>query len=195
MANPADTHWASLKRVLRYLKGTSSLGIKFPVDGTKHPRQLYGYTDSDYANDPEDRKSITGYILYYNDSPIAWSSTKQPCITLSSTEAELVAASAATQELIWLRSILVDFVDTPVPALQLYVDNQGAVELATNNRRIGSKSKHIDMKHFYIREQVQAGTIDILPISTSANVADVFTKGLPKPRFSECVVSLGLDPT
>lgn len=200
MSNPADTHWAALKRILKYLKGTESYALRFDAGMKSDTHLLKAFSDSDYANDPTDRKSITGYVICFNNSPVSWKSTKQSCVTLSSTEAELVAASTTAQELIWLTALLnhfegsVNHVNSTGDSLPiLFVDNQGAIELSRNHR-IGQKSKHIDVRDLFVREQVQQGKIVVQPISTLDNVADVFTKGLPKPRFEECVRALRLIP-
>ncbi|KAG5462465.1 MAG: hypothetical protein BJ554DRAFT_5006 [Olpidium bornovanus] len=95
MANPGDDHWQALKRTPRYLKGTSALGIRFRIGISPSKQKLCAYADDEYANDTTHRKSITGYVIFFAGVSIIWKTTKQSCVTLSSTESELVAASAA----------------------------------------------------------------------------------------------------
>lgn len=97
---PTEIHWKAAKRVLRYLQGTASIGLEYKK-GNK--ATLTGYADADWANDLDDRRSITGYVFYVHGCPIAWTSRKQRTVALSTTEAEYIALSSATQEAIWLK--------------------------------------------------------------------------------------------
>src|SRR6202522_2415405 len=99
MSNPGPAHWTAVKRVFRYLNGTRSLGITFHKGGEVEP---LAYSDADWGSDQNDRKSISGYVFIMSAGPISWQSKKQPTIALSSMEAEYMAESLATRQIIWL---------------------------------------------------------------------------------------------
>jgi hypothetical protein len=113
--NPGELHWKALQRLLQYLNHTKALGISFTVsvqlhrrstDASSPPLAIIGYSDSDYAGCVDERKSTTGYVFYMANGPICWSSKKQACVAMSSTEAEYIAMSSAVTELAWLRRLL-----------------------------------------------------------------------------------------
>ena len=104
-SNPQKEHWTALKRILRYLKGTTNIGILYKHDGSD---KCVGYSDADWAGDPSDRKSTSGYIFMFSDGPISWSSKKQKCVALSTAETEYVALSGAAQQCLWLRQLEVE---------------------------------------------------------------------------------------
>ncbi|KAG5463049.1 MAG: hypothetical protein BJ554DRAFT_2120, partial [Olpidium bornovanus] len=139
---------------------------------------------------PVDRRSITGYAVFYNESLISWKSAKQSCTTLFSSEAELVAASSTSQEIIWRRRIVTALCG-PQVASSVYVDNRAVIDI-TNRSTSSAHTKHIDVRHFFVRNQVIQGHIVVVPVATANNVADTFTKGLARPRFTDCVTLLGL---
>ncbi|CAG7825277.1 unnamed protein product, partial [Allacma fusca] len=109
MSGYDETHWKAAKNVLRYLKGTLDMGITYSTGGNM---RLVGYTDSDYAGDKLSRKSTTGTAIFLNDGIVSWTSQKQPCVALSSTEAEYIALASGAREAVWLRSLL-DELDFP----------------------------------------------------------------------------------
>lgn len=185
LTNPGMPHWKALKHLLRYLKGTTKVAITYRhVEPSMF--RLQGYSDSDWASDSDDRKSVSGqcFVLAPNGPLISWQSKKQACIALSTCEAEYVALSHASQELIFLRGIISDlgeiFTATPI----IYCDNQGTVALATSaisNKR----SKHIDIRHHFIRNLIDTHQLKVIYVNTAENISDVFTKNLPNPRFRE----------
>jgi hypothetical protein len=106
MSNPSKEHWIGIKRVLRYIKGTLNYGLKFQANGNDH--ELVGYSDANWAGDVDMRRSTSGYVFKVANSTISWSSKKQATVAKSTTEAEYVALSQATQEAIWMRKLLSD---------------------------------------------------------------------------------------
>ena len=110
-SNPTKQHWTSLKRVMRYLKGTANRGTVYSKKGTK---QCVGYCDADWAGDLDDRKSTSGYIFKMSEGAITWSSKKQPCVALPTAEAEYVALASAAQETVWLRQLMSELGDAPI---------------------------------------------------------------------------------
>ena len=189
MSEPSSDHWIGVKRVLRYLRGTMNFGLKFSVDD-KNP-QLVGYSDSDWAGDQDTRKSTTGYVFQINNCTVSWSSRKQSTVAKSSTEAEYVALSTATQEAIWLRRLMVDLgKDMDIPTT-IYEDNQGAIELA-KNPKYHNRTKHIDVCFHFVRERIASNEIHVEYCPTEFMTADIMTKGLTRVVFEKFRDMLGV---
>ena len=163
--------WTAVKRIFRYLCGTVNRGIVF----TKSKGlQIVTYCDSDWGNDPDTRRSKTGYVVTVAGGAAAWQTKSQKSVALSSCEAEFYALCEASKEVMWISSFLTELgvkFDTPV----IYCDNQGAAALARNP--VGhQRSKHIDIRYFFIREAIANGVLKVEYIATTDNVADIFTK-------------------
>jgi len=187
--NPGKAHFEAVKRVLRYLKGTAHFGLAF--GGPKQGLDLIGWTDSDWAQDPDSRRSVGGFVFDVAGGSVSWSSKKQPTVALSTVEAEYMAASNATKEAIWLRTLLKDLGFTQTQATTIYADNQGCIALSRNPVS-HSRAKHIDIRHHFIRERVANKEVDLKFCSTREMVADVVTKALPREAFERCRAALGV---
>ncbi|CAK1579065.1 unnamed protein product [Parnassius mnemosyne] len=140
------------------------------------------YSDSDYASDVDTRKSTTGYIFMMNGGPITWSSQKQKTIALSTTEAEFVAACEAAKEMIWLRQLMLDLGEN-CKCVTMFIDNQSAIKLI-NNPVYHKRTKHIDVKYYFIREKVELGMIKINYVPSKNQFADILTKALSTQTFT-----------
>ena len=176
LSKPSKSQWVAVKHVMRYLKCTIDFGLCYSkcVDGLT----LLGYSDADWASSTDDRRSITGYCFSLtNAGPlISWKSRKQRTVALSSCEAEYMALSATIQEVLYLIQLLRDIdcghqFGTPM----IYGDNQGAIALA-KNPVYRQRSKHIDVKYHFIRNEVNAGTITIQYCPSAEMIADIMTK-------------------
>lgn len=190
--NPGQQHWLAVKRVMRYLRGTSNwaLHIGGSSDGSI---ALVGYSDADWAGDLDTRRSTTGYAFTLGSGSITWASKRQATVAQSTTEAEYMAVSSAAREAMWLRQLLADLrISVPLP-ITLYSDNQGGIAL-TKNPVLHQRTKHVDIKHHYIRELVEANTINLTYISTADMLADVLTKALPRDKHEQCCSELGVRP-
>src|SRR5882724_2151220 len=150
-SNPGKTHWTAAQHVLQYLNGTCDLGL---VLGGKQPITLQGHIDSDFSQDLDDWKSISGYTFNLGSGTISWSSKKQATVAGSSTEAEYVAVDHAAKEVMWLWSLL-SLIGHPqrIPTL-IHCDNMGAISLI-RNPVFHSCTKHIDVKHHYVWNHVE----------------------------------------
>lgn len=179
-------HWNAAKRVLRYLKGTLDLGLTYFDNGNS----LTGYTDADWANDHVDRKSYSGFIFKLCNGPVAWEAKKQPCVSLSSTEAEYVSITCAAKEAVFLKGLLNELIKVNV-AIPIYNDNQSAQRLVYNPV-FHNRTKHIDTKFHFIRELVSKGEVVVKYLSTDQMYADMFTKPLPVAKFTFCRDGVGL---
>ena len=196
-ANPTRGHLVAGKRVLRYIAGTLDLSLEFNFDGGVVPATIGGFirncavSDADWASDESDRKSISGYCFYFFNSLVSWSAVKQKTISLSSTEAEYYSMTHAIKEALWIRLFL-SLLSFPIPRpFPLLSDNQSACAIA-NTSSITSRSKHIDVRHHFIRDHINDGTFCTNWVPTSDMPADIFTKPLSFPIFLKHRTSLGL---
>lgn len=179
LSNPGKKHWVAAKRILRYFKGTMDIGILYKSNGCV----LRVYTDTDFANDQDNRKSISGYISILANAPITWSSKQQKCVARSTAEAEYVSASEAAQEIVWLRLLLTELLEKLQPtATQLLIDNQSAMKLMKNTEH-HKLTKHIDIKYNYICECVESNVLAPVYMSSKEQLADFLTKPLSKSKF------------
>ncbi|GFY82953.1 hypothetical protein Acr_02g0011930 [Actinidia rufa] len=188
MSAPCSTHYATVLRILRYVKGTLFHGLHF---SSQSSLQLYAYSDADWAGDPTDRRSTTGFCFFLGDSLISWRSKKQTLVARSSTEAEYRALADTTQELLWLRWLLQDMGVNHSGATVLHCDNRSAILIAHNDV-FHDRTKHIDIDCHFIRQHVVRGTVHLLPISSADQTADIFTKSLLPGRFDALVTKLKL---
>ena len=156
MHNPLDTHWQALKRLLRYIKGTSSHGIFFSKDS---PPTLHCFTDSDWGGDHDDRRSTNGFAIFLGKSLVSWIAKKQPTVSRSSTESEYKAIANATSELIWLRGLLSEL-QISISSATLHCDNLGAIYLSANPV-FHARTKHIELDYHFVCEQVQSGFLQV----------------------------------
>lgn len=187
--DPGPAHWEGVKRIMSYLAGTQHFGICFGFSNAVH--QLSAYTDSDFAGDTDTRKSTSGFVFLLNCGPVAWSSKRQTCVTLSTTEAEYVAASETTKEVIFLRNLLDEIGVKQIHPTPLHCDNQGAIKLVYNPE-FHNRTKHIDVKYHFIREKQSGGAINIVYLETEKQAADMFNKPLDASRFETLRAAIGV---
>ena len=174
-------HWQALKRIMRYLAGTIDFGIVYGSSGSNNKFELKGFTDADYAGCLDTRRSRSGYVFTMNDAPITWSSQRQPIVSLSTTEAEYIALTHATKEVIWLQRMLSEL-NIECITVPMYVDNRSAINLA-KNADFHKRTKHIDVRFHFVREIVCSKKIKIEYVKTCEQLADLFTKPLPRTQF------------
>ncbi|GKA31941.1 retrovirus-related pol polyprotein from transposon TNT 1-94 [Tanacetum coccineum] len=173
-----------------YLQGTINMGLWYPKDTAM---ALTAYADADHAGCQDTRRSTSGSAQFLGDKLVSWSSKKQTSTSISSTEAEYIAMSGCCAQILWMRSQLSDygFAYNHVP---LYCDNKSAIALCCNNVQ-HSRSKHIDIRHHFIREQVENGVVELYFVRTEYQLADIFTKALPRERFEFILPRLGMKCT
>jgi hypothetical protein len=179
MENPKKQHWDAVKRIFRYLNGTRDFGLIY----TKGHHNLVGYSDSDYAGDIETRKSTTGYVFQLGNNTVTWNSRRQPTVALSTTEAEYMALSHTICEGIWTRALLKELGFTQ-PTTTIHEDNQGCLALVKNPVQ-HHRTKHIDVKYHFIREQIEQGSFQVIYCQTDEMKADILTKGIAGPQFKK----------
>ncbi|BES89629.1 Reverse transcriptase (RNA-dependent DNA polymerase) [Nesidiocoris tenuis] len=188
LENPSNDDVVRVKRIFRYLKGSMSLGITYQPDLNKGV--LKCFSDADHAGDQATGRSTTGVFCLYAGGAVTWLSQLQATVSISTTEAEIVAASEAGREIAWLKRFLSELVDIKaIPELQ--VDNEAAVRLA-ENPEFHRRTKHIRVRHFFIRELVNDGEVRVTKIPTEFQLADALTKPLAKPRLKSILEEIGL---
>ena len=186
-ATPKESHHKAVKHILRYLAHTPTLGLWYPKGSAF---DLIGYSDSDYAGDRVDRKSTSGTCHFLGRSLVCWSSKKQNCVSLSTAEAEYIAAGSCCAQLLWMKQTLKDY-GVNVKNVPLLCDNESAIKIAHNPVQ-HSKTKHIQIRHHFLRDHVLKGDISIEHVKTEEQLADIFTKPLDEKRFSKLRCELNI---
>ena len=158
MENPTEMHLLAANRILRYLQGTRDFGL-FYKKGEK--LELFGFTDSDYAGDQDDRRSTSGYVFMLATGVVSWSSKKQQIVSLSTSEVEFIAAIACACQAIWLRRILEELQFMQVEATTVFCDNNSIIKLS-RNPVLHERSKHIDVKYYFLRDLNNVETIKLV---------------------------------
>ena len=177
-ANPKESHLMAVKRILRYLVHTPNLGLWYPKGSYF---DLLGYSDSNYAGCKVDQKSTSGTCQFLGRPLVSSSSKKQNSVSLSTAEAEYVAAGACCVQLLWMRFTLSDF-GCKFSKILLLSDNESAIKLA-NNPVNHSRTKHIDIRYHFLRDHETKGDITLSHVSIDKQLADIFTKPLDEQRF------------
>lgn len=192
-SNPGEKHLRACYRVLRYIKGTKSLGITY-TRNLPDANRLLLWSDSDWASCTETRRSISAWVATLNGGAISWRSRHAPRVACSTSESEFVACSKAADEALWLRRTLSDIgvpQHTPTP---LFCDNRAA-RMMSENPVHKERSKHVDYRIHSLKERVQDGVVRVLDCPTHDMLADPLTKQLPGPAHTRHTrVQLGLDP-
>ena len=189
-SNPTIKHMIAVQRVYQYLQATKDLKIVYCRGLTQHSR-LEIYTDADWADDKETRRSTSAYIAMLAGCPVSWSSKRQTTVAQSSTEAEYIAALEATKEAVWIGRLLEELCQPEIYPIPLHCDNQGSIALAKNPEN-HQCTKHIDVWYHYIREKEKDGTIAIDYLPTKEIIADGLTKTLTPAKMKIFIRQLGL---
>ncbi|KAH9754238.1 hypothetical protein KPL71_015385 [Citrus sinensis] len=189
MSNPEKEHWRAVKWILRYLRGTTSYGLLYGGERANY-NLVEGSVDSDYTGDLDNRRSLTCFLFTLNSCTISWKASLQSVVALSTTEAEYTAAAEAFKEAIWLRG-MINELGYEQSSITILCDNQSAISLSKNQVH-HEKTKHIDIKLHFIRLEVSKGTVKLVKVYTSNNVADMLTKPVPMAKFEHCLNLAGI---
>ncbi|XP_047258076.1 secreted RxLR effector protein 161-like [Capsicum annuum] len=189
MKNPTEMHLSAAKRILHYLQGKRDFGLFYKKS---EKFNLFGFTDSDYAGDQDDRKSTLGYVFMFGSGAISWLAKKQPIVTLSTTEAKFIVACACACQAIWLRRILDELKFKQSEATKIYCDNDSAIQLS-KNPVLRERSKHIDVKFYFLQDLSNNGTFDLIYCTSEDQVVDIFTKALKTESFMKHRSLLDID--
>lgn len=176
-SSPSTVHMAAAKRLLRYLKGRPDLAITYK----KGNFGLSGYTDASFAANPDNRRSTTGYIFMFCGAPVSFGAVTQTLVAQSTVEAELIAASYGCKEAVYLSNFMTELCfGKQFASIAINCDSQGALHVM-GNRTYSSRTKHIALRFFYLRELIRDGRITIHHVSSTNMLADICTKWLPAP--------------
>ncbi|KMQ86050.1 retrovirus-related pol polyprotein from transposon tnt 1-94, partial [Lasius niger] len=185
---PTKKNWNDVKRIFRYLRGTSNSFVKYQKDC----KQLAVYSDADYAGDVATRRSTTGVVAMFAGGAVSWTSQLRRTVALSTTEAEIMAASEETKELMWLKRLMRELSGQVELIPVLYIDSASAVKLA-KNPEYQKRTKHIEVRHFYVRERFLEGDINLEHIAGTDQLADLLTKPLERVRFNVLRKKIGVN--
>ncbi|CAL2241824.1 unnamed protein product [Prunus armeniaca] len=194
MESPTELHYQKAKRVLRYLKGTTDLGLFYKKE-TRNKKEaggeLMGFSDSNYAGDLDDKKSTSGYVFMLSSAAVSWSSKKQLVVTFSTTEVEFIAATSSACQAVWLRRLLEELCFKQDNPTVIFCDNSSAIKLSRNPIMHG-RSKHIDVRFHFLRDFVKNEVIELEHCPGNIQVADILTKPLKLEAFVNMRKLLGI---
>jgi hypothetical protein len=190
-SNPGMTHWKAVKHLFRYLQSTLDYKLTYAPDPSS-TSLFTTYSDADYAGSKDTGRSTGSYVVKIGTGAVSWMSKLQPVVTLSTTEAEYIAAVSAGTEILWLRKLFTELgykvASTSSP---LFVDNQSALAVAKNPEHHG-RMKHLDVRYYWLRDEVEKKTISVSYCPTDQMPADILTKALTRDKVENCCKMLGL---
>ena len=179
-AAPTQNHLLAVKRIFRYLQGTTQYGLWYPKSKNF---TLTAYTNADWASCVDDKKSTSGGAFYLGESLVSWLSKKQTSISLSTVEAEYIAAATCCTRVMWMKQTIQDMkvrIDEPI---SIKCDNTSAISISKNPVP-HSKTKHIPIKYHFLREQVAQKIVKLEYVPTKEQTTDIFTNRLPENHLN-----------
>jgi hypothetical protein len=193
MSKPGKEHWTTIKRVFRYLCGTTSYGLCYQGRlGLDRVLDIHGFVDADWDGDLDCRRSTSGYVFNLFGGAISWMRKRQSVVALSTIEVEYMATTHASKEEVWLQ-ILCSGIGLVQQDVRIDCDSQSAIFLAKNST-YHSKTKHIDVQYHFVRDMVEDKKVLLMKVDTLKNVADSLTKYVSTEKFSWCRGSMGIFP-
>ena len=189
-ADPLESHWLSVKRILRYVRGTQNVGIEYhKSDSTP---KLHGFSDADWGGCGISRKSTSGFVFQLCGGAISWSSRRQTAVATSTCEAEYIALCETCKEAAWLRRVLADVLGQNAdPTLRVACDNAGTLAYA-QNEKINRRNKHVDIAYHFVRDAIKRRMVALYHCASTEMTADILTKPLGRVLFQKFVTYLGL---
>src|ERR1700759_2170227 len=179
ISNPGQPHWRTVQHLFHYLQGTKDMRLTYRGDKYDPECIFTAFTDSDHAGNADNGRSTSGYLLCIGGGAVSWSSRLQSLVAQSTTEAEYIASVDAGREMVWMRHLLSEFgYSLPGPSV-LHMDNQSAISVSKNPEHHG-RMKHLDLRFYWLRDQVEAGILVPQFIGTNKMPADVLTKPLSR---------------
>ena len=191
LAFPARAHWDAVKHLFRYLQATKDLCLVYRRADFDAKSLFVAYSDADHAGSVDTGRSTGGYALIMAGTAISWQSKLQSLVALSTTEAEYIAAVETGKDVMWMRQLLGEFGMRVSGATELRVDNQSAISVTRNPEHHG-RMKHLNLRYYWLRDVVETGAIWPVFVPTHMQVADIFTKALPRADIERFRGMLGL---
>ncbi|XP_021750246.1 uncharacterized protein LOC110715933 [Chenopodium quinoa] len=181
MHAPRVEHMNALKRILRHIQGTTDFGLHLYKSSVS---SILSYTDADWGGCPDTRRSTSGYCVLLGDNLISWSSKRQSTLSKSSAEVEYKGVANVISESCWVRNLLLELRCPISKATLVYCDNVSAIYILSNPVQ-HQRTKYIEMDIHFVCEKVQWGEVRVLHVPSRYQIADIFTKGLPKVLFDD----------
>ena len=189
-SNPLPKHWTAIKRIFRYLKGTKNYSLTYGGSREILNQDLNIFCDADWAADAN-RKSVSGYVITLAGGAVAWSLKKQATVALSTAESEYISATHAAKQVLWHRSLFTEL-EIKLPRTSTnFSDNQAAIAIA-HHPEFHARTKHIDIAYHFLRDLVKSNILNLVYINTHENLADLFTKGLPKAVHQDLTYEISI---
>ncbi|KAL0560154.1 hypothetical protein IC582_000548 [Cucumis melo] len=186
-SDPRTSHLNAVKRIIKYVHGTTDFGILYSY-GTSS--ELVRYCDADWAGSADDRKSTSSGCFFLGNNLVSWLSKKQNCVSLSTAEAEFIAAGSGCTQMIWMKNMLNEY-EIIQDVITLYCDNMSAIDISKNPVH-HSRTKHIDIRHHFIRDLIENKVITLQHVRSNSQLADIFTKPLDATTFEHLRACLGV---
>jgi hypothetical protein len=192
MTSPRESHWKAMLRCMKYIVMTPERGLllkpnrKWDGKDKNFQFEITGMADADYATDKETRRSVSGYSTFLEGAMVSAKSRMQKCVTLSTTEAEMMSMTECVQDMLFIMRILQSMELKVKLPMVIHCNNKGAVDLA-NNWSTSGRSRHVATKTMFLRELKEEGILKIEWISSEHMVSDVFTKNLGDKDFYKCI--------
>jgi len=178
-ADPSEADWKDVKRIMRYLKGSKEMGIKYPRENSG---TVEAYCDADFCGDKDKCKSTTGFVINYSGAPFTWKSKRQSLVTLNSTEAESVSICTTTKELTWLKQVALELDIMKDEPIVLRSDNTSAIKISSSEK-ISHRTRHLGAQFEYVRQEIKRKNIKLEYVKAENQLADFLTKPLPTTNF------------
>ncbi|KAG2788159.1 hypothetical protein PC129_g17199 [Phytophthora cactorum] len=189
-SSPSRSHWNAVKNIMRYIEGTRSMGLIYRRSESAVPVRLY--TDGDWANNEEDRRSVSGTLVQVFGNAVPWQTKRQRLVSKSSTIAEYIAADDGVEEALWTRLLLQNLMKTQnLPAIPAILDNKSTIKRLTNGKS-SEAQKSVDCRFFSIRDAVSSGDLQLEYCPTAVMLAGGLTKALGTTRFRELRTAIGI---
>ncbi|EKG08941.1 hypothetical protein MPH_14107 [Macrophomina phaseolina MS6] len=194
LTNPSPRHLELSQRLLSYLAGTKKLALCF--QGNYDEDSIFTISsDAAFANDPDTRRSHQGSIITMFGAAVDWKAIKQPTVTTSTTEAELLALSEAAKQCFWWKRLFRGVQFDPGHQINVQCDNKQTLRLMQENvGKLNTKLRHVDIHHHWLRQEAQAGNVHLQWTPTAVMLADGLTKALPRQKHAQFVTAIGLSP-
>lgn len=179
MHKPQTDHWEATLRIVQYLKGTPGYGVLLENHGHM---EILGFTDADWAGNPNDRKSTAGYLTFVGGNLVTWRSKKQRVVALSSVEAEFRGIKSGLTEILWLRRLVTELGLISQHPCKLFCDNKAAISISENPVQ-HDRMKHVEVDQHFIKENIEAKIVDLPFVRSEDQLADILTKAVDSRCF------------
>ena len=189
---PGIVHWKAVKRIMRYLKGSSRLKI---IYGVEDLHQLTGFVDADFAGEKDNSRwrSMTGLVFALNGGPVVWTSRVQKTVAISTVAAEFMALKEAVTNCIWLRNLLQELGFCQDKSTVIHSDNQGAIKLVLSKELLHRRTKYFAIDIAFVRDQQENRVISVEYLPTEQQPVDMLTKSVSSPSLVNCLKKLDLN--